>query len=442
MLLLLGSGLKTITLGKSLLVSGKPFLIYTPSLYWGCEYKNIFGESAVYLFDFSSGACDQAFKFFADGILNNLVIQDRILGKFKRIEASEIIRKYASDIEYLILKKGIKIVCGEQAYAFERCAGHVAKIHEVEMRLIEGVKYPEFEGSERIASFNVNRSRVIATRKNENYRQELHDFSLARQKISNSYIGTAYIKVNVYEWSLKSGISKIWFHIWRRIKYGRDHTQRPIFELVLDRILSALGIRLEKFFVCSSLTMSKPFVFIPLHLPEDEAIETLGREFRDQAKMAVDVADALGSDYMVCVKRHPHNKKRFWQVDWVKLYRHPNIMLASQDLETSTLMKHAAFTLTVCGSASLEAAMLGFKSGTLVPLFFNNILSAGTVQINDDLRKQIQQPVKSENEFDRYLEYVFENSFPGIAGVIGLRSEAQSQQNIEKLGIFFGRALP
>ncbi|MDC3033014.1 hypothetical protein OA249_03540 [Litorivicinus sp.] len=442
MLLVLGSGLKTITLGKSLLLADKQFIIYTPSFYWASEYETQFGKDLIFTFDFSKELQEKALQGLSANVLNDLIVHDRVLRKISKIKSENIIRAYAADIEYLMLKMEVTMILGEQAYAFERCAARLAGIRNVEMRLIEGVKYPEFSGFERVASFNLGRTQIISDKKNKDYKKELCKFRGAIRENDGCYDGTAYKKVKVYEWYFREAISKIWFHIWRAIKYGGDHTQRPFIELVADRITSSIGIALEKFFVCSSLTMPKPFIFIPLHLPEDEAIDTLGREFKNQARMAVDVANALGPDYLVCVKRHPHNKKRFWQVDWRMLYRHPGIVLASQNLETSALMERAVFTLTVCGSASLEAAMLGFKSGTLVPLFFNDILSAGTVKIDEYLSEKIKQPLKSEKELNQYLEHIFQNSYPGIAAVIGLRSEAQSNQNIEKLRVFFGRALP
>ena len=140
--------------------------------------------------------------------------------------------------------------------------------------------------------------------------------------------------------------------------------------------------------------LPKKFVYFPLHVYPELTITTMAPFFEDQLRAIDLMRYSMPPDHLLVIKEHPamlgRRPLRFYQA----LEHKAGVLLAAQTLPSIELIRRAALTISVTGTACLEAMFLGKPSFTLEKTFFSTWVPTfdSYPRLQDDVAKQIGTP--------------------------------------------------
>jgi len=127
-------------------------------------------------------------------------------------------------------------------------------------------------------------------------------------------------------------------------------------------------------------SMRGKFVFYPLQYTPESSINVPDPFFVDQLRVIDALRYAMPSEFVLLVKEHPAalgvRRSRFMK----QVLQRPGVRVVKWDTPISKLIDCAALTVSVTGTATLEAFLHGRPSITLAPTFFS-----GLVRCNQNL---------------------------------------------------------
>jgi hypothetical protein len=113
--------------------------------------------------------------------------------------------------------------------------------------------------------------------------------------------------------------------------------------------------------------LPKRFVFYPLQYTPEASINTPAPYFVDQLRAIDALRYAMPSDCMLVVKEHPVCLEMRPISFMRRIRRLPGVVVVKGDIPAIELMKRAALTATVTGTAAFEAFLLGLPALALGP---------------------------------------------------------------------------
>ena len=139
---------------------------------------------------------------------------------------------------------------------------------------------------------------------------------------------------------------------------GLSRSELKIYCKFRKRLLRATSCRIP----------FKKFVYLPLHLQPEMTTCALGGDYDDQALMIEHLREWLPDEYGIVLKENPKQGKRFPRAA-DRLYRTNNFFkrikklpmtcIIPQETDSIKLIKKSAFTVTVTGTAGVEALVQG-----------------------------------------------------------------------------------
>ncbi|MDP1682297.1 MAG: hypothetical protein Q8L39_11070 [Burkholderiales bacterium] len=175
-------------------------------------------------------------------------------------------------------------------------------------------------------------------------------------------------------------------------------------------------------------TLPRKFIFYPLQYSPESSINTPAPYFLDQFRAIDAIRFAMPSDCLLVVKEHPacillrdgHFVRR--------LQRTAGVVVAHYALPSMELVKRAGLTISVTGTATLEALLLGRRTVTLgsslVSGFFGGAcpISSLSERIATDFGAEIpHSDVVSSVASIMSVRYEVEFGSPGVVGEPVLR---------------------
>jgi len=116
------------------------------------------------------------------------------------------------------------------------------------------------------------------------------------------------------------------------------------------------------------------FIYFPLHVQHELSIMTLAPYFIDQLRAIDLLLYNMPSDHYLVVKEHPVMRGRREVQAYKALQRKAGLILADHDIPSHELIMRASLTVTITGTAALEALLLGRPSLILGKTFFSSWL--------------------------------------------------------------------
>lgn len=181
--------------------------------------------------------------------------------------------------------------------------------------------------------------------------------------------------------------------------------------------------------------LPKHFIYYPLQVTPESSINTPAPFFVDQLRAIDAIRFAMPNDHLLLVKEHP-SAILTRPTSFVRsLRRRAGVVVVHYRSDSRALIERAALTISVTGTSTLEAFLLGRPALTLGPSFIAPYL--GGVCGMDELRLRIRQAVDHVPSDDTAIEAiaeVFSVSYdfvlrpPGLPGEPGLR-----RGNIERM---------
>ncbi len=207
----------------------------------------------------------------------------------------------------------------------------------------------------------------------------------------------------------------------------------PWFRDTMWRLNRKRGER--EFDVAQLEDLPKHFIYYPLQVTPESSINTPAPYFVDQLRAIDAIRFAMPNDHLLLVKEHPSailtRPPSFVQ----SLRKRAGVAVAHYRTDSRTLIERAALTVSITGTATLEAFLLGRPALTLGPSFVARYL--GGICGLDELRSRIRQAadqLPSDNAVVQAVAEVFSVSYdfalrpPGLPGEPGLR-----RGNIERM---------
>jgi hypothetical protein len=115
--------------------------------------------------------------------------------------------------------------------------------------------------------------------------------------------------------------------------------------------------------------LPKRFIYYPLQVTPESSINTPAPYYIDQMRAIDAIRFAMPSDYTLVVKEHPANIVAR-PVSFVRaLRRKAGVMVVHYRVDSRSLIQRTAVTISVTGTATIEAFLLGRPSITLGPSF-------------------------------------------------------------------------
>jgi Capsule polysaccharide biosynthesis protein len=136
------------------------------------------------------------------------------------------------------------------------------------------------------------------------------------------------------------------------------------------------------------------FIYYPLQVTPESSINTPAPYYVDQERVVDLLRMNMPSDHTLVVKEHRAlfmlRSKRFMD----RLRRKSGVLVVHNELPAREIIKRAAVTISVTGTSTLEAFLLGKPSLTLGPMFLSEFLGgvAGMGEIRDRIRHAIDNP--------------------------------------------------
>jgi hypothetical protein len=115
----------------------------------------------------------------------------------------------------------------------------------------------------------------------------------------------------------------------------------------------------RQFAIANVAELPERFIFYPLHLTPESSINTPAPYFVDQMRVVDMLRFAMPSDHMLVVKEHPTCVEFRPTAFMRQLHRLPGVLVIESSVPAIEIVKRAALTITVTGTATLEAFLLG-----------------------------------------------------------------------------------
>ncbi|MEZ4365054.1 MAG: hypothetical protein R2939_02060 [Kofleriaceae bacterium] len=149
-----------------------------------------------------------------------------------------------------------------------------------------------------------------------------------------------------------------------------------LVRLRVGEVANALAHRVRSPYQRPALPPPRPFVLYPLHRQPEASIDVLGARLSNQVEVVRAMARTLPATHELYVKEHPNGLGDRSPAALAELAALPGVRLIDPGVSTFVLADAADLVVTVSGTASYEAALLGRSAATLVPMFFGSILRA------------------------------------------------------------------
>jgi hypothetical protein len=218
-----------------------------------------------------------------------------------------------------------------------------------------------------------------------------------------------------------------------------DLTLWPISQRIRSRARGAFNRLTLRAFLQFKIPEQRKYVLLCLHLQPESTIDVFGRMHSDQAHLVERIARLLPSTHELWVKQHV-DALGDWSLGWLrKLSRLPNVRLIDPQTNTFDLIRGAALVVSVAGTVSYEAALLGTPAVSLAPGYFSPLMSLDPEKYPDPVTWPWEQILGSRPAADEtsrraieFLAWIHAQSFPGYpCDPITVRNFGSRPENVE-----------
>jgi hypothetical protein len=176
--------------------------------------------------------------------------------------------------------------------------------------------------------------------------------------------------------------------------------------------------------IADATALPKRFIFYPLHFTPEASINTPAPFYVDQIR-AIDVLRlGMPNGYILVVKEHPACLPLRPNSFLRRLRRLPGVMVANVTIPSLELVKRAALTATVTGTAALEAFLLGRPAILLGPAIPSWLIGPHlpVKDVRAAIAGAMDEPPSDEFIIDR-LAQLLSVRYPFAYGSIGMDGE-------------------
>lgn len=161
----------------------------------------------------------------------------------------------------------------------------------------------------------------------------------------------------------------------------------------------------------------QPYVFIGLHVQPEASVDVFGRYYEDQLQNIKNIWRALPNDWLLLVKEHSNaignRSPKFYE----EVAQLPNVKLIKETTNSYEIIQKAELVVTITGTLSYEAALMGIPSLTFVPMFFNRLNRCKRITLEDlsqyNLKEIATELKQLPNNVEAFSSFLYQNTFEG-----------------------------
>ena len=205
-----------------------------------------------------------------------------------------------------------------------------------------------------------------------------------------------------------------------------DHTQPPLHTRIARRLISIRhGTRISRsdVFETPPAQNERPFVLFLLQKQPESSVDVIGAPYTNQYEIIRALTRLLPIGWEIWVKEHPNAIGDRSLSDYRGLKRLPGLRLIDPFADTHHLLSRAGLTVSISGTACLEAGLLGRPAITIAEMFFDKILvrngfdpfrasHADFARALTEAQAMVSHP--DERRSEDYLAWNVAQSFPGV----------------------------
>lgn len=278
----------------------------------------------------------------------------------------------------------------------------------------------------------------------ESIKKDIDQVMLLKNKPQYFHRQTQRNKLNIRKFKMLYMVTRL-----ALLGYKNNNIQPPWSELISKKISAITrSYYLKKLNIFSEIVkLPLPYVLITLQVQPEAGIDVIGNKFSNQIEFVRQMSLTCPADHCIAVKEHPHDFGRRGMSFYKELKAIPNVYIISPDYESRKAIINARLVVSIAGSSSLEAAIMGVPSVTAVKMYYSklilsynynpfvdcltNLLTAGELW-----RKQFNQ-IKIKEE----LHKIQLNSFEGNTRDFLMDKYVLTKENINNLKNAFSEVI-
>jgi len=195
---------------------------------------------------------------------------------------------------------------------------------------------------------------------------------------------------------------------------------RNKLKVIMSYAKVQLKKKYRKRFIDQNLTM-KPdldvdFAYLPLHIEMEQYPLITAPFYTNQIEIIKQVAKSLPIGYRLYVKEHPSQGARGWRSisEYKEIMNIPNVYVINPSFPSTNLHRNCAFTITISGSAGLDAAFYEKPSLVFTDLHYSFLPNVYRIKSIEEISKIIKRALTtkvSTEQLTKYLQFIEQNSF-------------------------------
>jgi hypothetical protein len=206
----------------------------------------------------------------------------------------------------------------------------------------------------------------------------------------------------------------------------------------LKRIVNTYRTRWQKPFERNLVVGERPFVLVTLHMQPESSIDVMAPRKADQLDNIRALSRVIPHGWEIYAKEHSNaigfRPPQFYD----ELRQIPAVRLIDPYADTFQLMEASQLVLSPSGTVCFEAGLLGRKSATFAPMFFDPVMTPGTIDLPSLSRADFDRLMERNDNKGRidpvsFLAWVQAQSFPGRAGDLRSDPATMAEGNIAAL---------
>jgi hypothetical protein len=167
----------------------------------------------------------------------------------------------------------------------------------------------------------------------------------------------------------------------------------------------------------------RPFALFLLQKQPESSVDVIGSPFTNQFEVIRALARLLPFGWEIWVKEHPNATGDRSVADYRDLKRIPGLRLIDPFSDTHGLLRRAALTASISGTACLEAGLLGAPAITIAEMFFGKLLVRNGLDAFHTTRAEFVKVLdeaaalrgnSAPSGIEDHLSWIVAQSFPGV----------------------------
>jgi hypothetical protein len=233
------------------------------------------------------------------------------------------------------------------------------------------------------------------------------------------------------------------------LQYHNKNIQMPLLKAIGRKLTAIVRAPLVEFMYPFQRIseLKSPFVMVTLHVQPEASIDVVGEKFSNQLEFVRQIVRTTPPGYVVVVKEHPHDfgHRSFWFYKALRAMSCVQILHPQE--ESREAIKLASLVISITGTSSLEAALLGVPAVTAVRMYFKDLMVVPEFNpFLDRLDLVLDRAFLWRANLDRKLirnlaHDLWANSFSGNCGDFKTDPRVLGQDNIVRLRKAFSEIL-